>query len=326
MTVQLRFATPVDVMSCRWAISPLREATSAVRMLVRPQRQGYHQAWLRSVAPALAELDLTPLLQVMPVAMYNPDFLMPPPAGPNPRFADELALVRRTPARQVTAELRRCLHAQHGTRLPPPAQALLDHPLRARDLLADTLEACWDRLIEPWWPRIRDVLAGDIAYRSHTMTESGLAAVLADLHPKIRWRQHTLTVDIGADAVRQVDETGLVLMPSTFEWPGVGVMLDKPWPPTIDYPARGIAALWESTSDPSAALARLVGATRAALLAALTEPTSTTGLARRCTLPNSTVSEQLRILREAGLVTTHRAGRYLRHTRTPLGTQLLTAG
>jgi hypothetical protein len=229
----------------------------------------------------------------------------------------------------VGAELTRCLRRQHGRRLPPPAQALVDHPLRARALLAGTLEACWERLIRPWWPRIRDVLAADIAYRTGVLADGGLVAVLAGLHPKVRWDSDTLTVDIGPDAERDVGAAGLVLMPSTFEWPNVGVMLDEPWQPTVDYPARGIAALWESTSDASessAALRRLIGRTRATLLVALTEPTSTTGLARRCALPNSTVSEQLQILRDAGMVTTHRVGRYLQHTRTPLGTQLVLPG
>jgi DNA-binding transcriptional ArsR family regulator len=232
-----------------------------------------------------------------------------------------LVLVRRTPAHQVRAELSRCLHRQHGRRLPPPAQALVDHPLRARNLLADTLSACWDRLISPWWPRIRDVLAGDIAHRTRLLADGGLAAVLSDLHPKIRWQHPTLVVDLAGTGFRDVED-GLVLMPSTFEWPNVGVVLDKPWLPTIDYPARGIAALWEPRSDPPASLARLIGETRAVLLAALTEPTSTTALARRCDLPNSTVSEHVTVLRDAGLVTTHRTGRYLRHARTPLGTQL----
>lgn len=318
MPVTLRLTTTT---TCRWAISPLRETTSAVRLLTRPGRQGYHQPWLRAVAPALDELDLTPLLQVMRFT-YNPDFLMPPPSGPNPVFADELALVRRTPAAQVRAELSRCLHAQHGRRLPPPAQALVDHPSRARSLLADTLEACWERLIAPWWPRIRDVLAGDIAYRTGVLADGGLTAVLADLHPRIDWREPTLTVGVGGTGHRDVGEEGMVLMPSTFEWPNVGVILDEPWLPTIDYPARGIAALWAPRTDPPAALDRLIGRTRAVLLSALTEPTSTTGLARRCGLPNSTVSEHVAVLRDAGLVTTHRVGRWLRHTRTPLGTEL----
>lgn len=311
-----------DPASCRWAISPLRETLSAVRMLRQPHRQGYHQPWLRAVAPALDELDLTPLLQVMPTALYSPDFLVPSPQGPNQRFADELALVRATPVRQVRAELSRCLRNQHGSRLPPPAQALVDHPLRARDLLADTVSACWERLISPWWQRIRDVLDGDIAYRARQLADGGLAAVLSDLHPKVHWRHPELVVDSLNDSFRDVEDVGLVLMPSTFEWPGVGVVMDKPWLPTIDYGARGIAALWEPRSDPPAPLARLIGETRAILLAALTEPTSTTALARRCALPNSTVSEHLTVLRDAGLVTTHRTGRYLQHTRTPLGTQL----
>ncbi len=320
MPITFRITDPA---ACRWAVSPLRETLNAVRLLAQPHRQGYHQQWLRAVAPALDELDLTPLLQVMPRTTYNPDFLNPAPPGPAARFTDELAIVRRTPARQVREELSRCLHLQHGRRLPPPAQSLVDHPQRARTLLANTLAACWDRLIAPWWPRIRDVLAGDIAYRTRQLADGGLAAVLTDLHPKISWQHPTLTVALEYSGFRDA-EAGLVLMPSTFEWPNVGVVLDKPWLPTIDYPARGIAALWEPRSTPPEALARLLGQTRAVLLAALTEPTSTTALARRCTLPNSTVSEHLTVLRDAGLITTYRTGRYLQHTRTPLGTQLAT--
>jgi DNA-binding transcriptional ArsR family regulator len=310
-----------DPALCRWAISPLRETLWAVRLLTQPHRQGYHQPWLRAVAPALEELDLTPLSQVMTHRTYSPDFLIPAPPGPSARFADELAEVRRTPSAQVRTELSRCLHGHYGRVLPPHARVLVDQPARARELLADTLAACWARLMEPWWPRIRDVLTGEIAYRAKQLADGGLAAVLPDLHPKIRWKHPNLTVDLPSEGFRDVEE-GLVLMPSTFEWPRMGVILDRPWLPTIDYPARGIAALWESRRDAPVALARLLGQTRATLLAALTEPTSTTALARQCSLPNSTVSEHLTVLREAGLVTTHRLGRYLHHTRTPLGTQL----
>ena len=318
MSITFRITDPA---SCRWAISPLRETLSAVRLLSDPHRQGYHQPWLRAVATALDELDLTPLRQVMPRTTYSPDFLTPAPPGPTARFEDELALVARTPPKQVRAELSRCMREQHGRRLPPPAQALANQPVSSRNLLANTLAACWEQLIFPWWQRIRDVLAGDIAYRTRQLADGGLAAVLTDLHPKIRWQHPTLVVDIASTGFRDV-ESGLALMPSVFEWPSVGVTMDRPWLPTIDYPARGIAALWEPRTDPPAALARLLGQTRAILLAALTEPTSTTALARRCALPNSTVSEHLTVLRDAGLVTTHRTGRYLQHTRTPLGTQL----
>ncbi|MPZ81456.1 MAG: helix-turn-helix domain-containing protein, partial [Actinophytocola sp.] len=284
-------------MTCRWAVSPLRETTSAVRLLSQPHRQGYHLPWLRAVAPVLDRLDLTPLLHVLSRHSYSPDFISPPPAGPSPRFDDEIAAVRATPESQVAAELARS----------PGARRFATDPAEARTQLADVLESVWRNLIEPWWPRIRDILEADIAHRTRALVDGGLAAALADLHPAIRWEHHTLTVDLGTNAERRMDGVGMLLMPSVFEWPGVGVSLDPPWPPTIDYPARGIAALWQQV-EPAEQLHRLIGRTRATLLAALSEPRSTTGLARTCALPASTVSEQVRILRETGLVTTHRVG------------------
>jgi hypothetical protein len=58
------------------------------------------------------------------------------------------------------------------------------------------------------------------------------------------------------------------------------LMLDQPWQPTLIYPARGIAGLWQPPAgQPPAALARLLGRTRAKLLLALAEPASTAVLA-----------------------------------------------
>lgn len=93
-------------------------------------------------------------------------------------------------------------------------------------------------------------------------------------------------------------------------------------PPTIIYPARGIAALWQPPAGTDSDLADLIGTTRARLLNSLAEPASTTGLAARCGLPLSTTSEHLTILRTNGLITTTRTGRYLHHQRTPLGISL----
>jgi DNA-binding IclR family transcriptional regulator len=111
-------------------------------------------------------------------------------------------------------------------------------------------------------------------------------------------------------------------LPGVFAWPGIGVMLDPPWHPTINYPARGIAMLWHDQPHSPADLARLIGRTRAAVLQALAEPASTTGLAARCALPVSTVSEHLAELRAARLVQTSRTGRFPVHRQTPLGSAL----
>lgn len=88
------------------------------------------------------------------------------------------------------------------------------------------------------------------------------------------------------------------------------------------YPARGIATLWEDATPAPDALARLLGATRAAVLVNLSAPRSTTELAERLSLSPATTSHHLGALRDAGLVTGRREGRAVLYVRTPLGDAL----
>ena len=321
MAVLLRFADDA-LLSCRFAISPLHETMNAVRLLARPAAAGFHAPWLRAVAPAVEGLDLTPLALLTPHRTYGPDFLSPPPSGPNTTFADELAVVRTTAPGRVRAEIDRSLTDRFGAHLPEAAKPLRGDATTTRNLCADLLTECWTCLVEPWWPRIRAVLDADITYRARALADNGFSAVLTDLHPQVQWKSNILRVDLPAVAERTVAGNGLVLMPGVFGWPGLGAAYDPPWPPTLDYAARGIASLWSPQARPAHTLVRLLGTRRALLLAALTEPASTTGLATRCELPASSVSEHLAVLREAGLITTRRTGRYLQHSRTPLGTTL----
>nr|MDA8324532.1 helix-turn-helix domain-containing protein [Actinomycetota bacterium] len=72
----------------------------------------------------------------------------------------------------------------------------------------------------------------------------------------------------------------------------------------------------------SAALARLLGGTRAALLESLAEPASTQTLARRHDLAPSTVSAHLAALRDARLITGQRQRHAVLYRQTPLGAAL----
>jgi DNA-binding transcriptional ArsR family regulator len=176
--------------------------------------------------------------------------------------------------------------------------------------------------VRPWWAQLRDVLDADITYRARQLADEGTGATLAGLDRRIRWQDGDhLVVDIGANGQGRVNDQGLVLLPSVFTWPGLGVMPDPPWHPTIIYPARGIATLWHD-QPPSPADLALIGRTRAAVLQALAEPVPTTGLAARCPLPVSTVSEHLAVLRAAQLVKASRTGRFLVPRQTPLGSAL----
>lgn len=321
MAVVLELAADAPL-RCRFAVCALNETGEALRLLARPGGDAYHLAWQRRVRPSLAGSGLGPLLAVFATS-YQPDFLSPPPSGPFSKFSSSLARVRATDPAQADSEL-------HRWRLSRGAgAALLTHPelggdaVATRDLLADLLEGAWKLLVEPWWPQLRDVLDADIAYRARQMAEAGTAAVLSELHPRISLRDGTLRLPLSRRGTRRVTSEGLLLRPSVFSWPKTGAVLDPPWQPTLIYPARGIGRLWERATDVDGGpLARLIGTTRATILAALSVPASTTGLAARCRLPTSTVSEHLTALRACELITTVRTGRYLIHQQTVLGTAL----
>src|SRR3954467_14558351 len=82
-----------DFLRCRFAVSPLWETQEVVRMLKRPERQGYHARWLRRAGRVAASLDLTGLWLLMPQPGHCPDWLCPPPIGPAASFEEEIAAV-----------------------------------------------------------------------------------------------------------------------------------------------------------------------------------------------------------------------------------------
>ena len=45
--------------------------------------------------------------------------------------------------------------------------------------------------------------------------------------------------------VMELDERGLLLIPSVFAWPKVLLVTAEPWQPTVIYPARGVGMLWD---------------------------------------------------------------------------------
>ena len=108
-----------------------------------------------------------------------------------------------------------------------------------------------------------------------------------------------------------------MLSPSAFVAPRARTILD---PPVLVYPARGTAALvGGGRIEGGPAVSRLIGATRAEILALLEEPSTTTSLARRLRRSPGNVADHLAVLRDAGLVARRRAGRSVLYSRTDLG-------
>jgi len=293
-----------DPARVRFAVSPLWETMTALRVLREPRRCRYHLPWLDLVRPDLDRLDLWPLLVLSPHPGWTPDFLTPAPAGPGTDIADQLAQVRATPPEQVAREVQRSLTQRSGQPAPEAAW-LLDDPVATRGVLADLLEQCWQLLIAPHWPRLRDLLQADVLYRTRRLGDYGLEPMLNDLDPRARWTGHSILIDGPAAGRHRLGGAGLLLMPSVFVWPDLAAVIDPPAQP---------------------ALARLLGRSRAALLESLAEPASTHTLARRHGLAPSTVSEHLAALHGARLITRRRHRHDVLYQQAPLGAELANGG
>ncbi|WP_283134253.1 ArsR/SmtB family transcription factor [Rhizohabitans arisaemae] len=228
------------------------------------------------------------------------------------------------PAETVVSEFRRTLADQRDPAARALIEKLLEDPAASRDQLVDLCARCWKLLIHPYWGRIRRLLEADIAHRARTLTEYGLARVFTDINKKLTYQDGILSLSDHYVRERLVGGVGVVLLPSVFIWPSTAVISASPWQPTISYPVRGVGDLWRQPSAGSPeALERLIGRTRAMILAGLDRPTSTTTLAEQYGLSPSGVSAHLTALRDAGLVSSRRDRHQVLYFRTPLGDALL---
>jgi hypothetical protein len=308
-----------DLARTRFAISPIWELTASLRALRHPAFAPTHLPWLRGLDGRLDDLDMRMLLALVPRSGPIPDFITPPPTSPLAAFDEELEVVRATSPETIRTDLR---HA-FGARVPAPLRPLVDDPGPALDALADAMRAYWERALEPHWPRIRRLLDADVAHRAQRLTEGGPAALFADLHPSVAWRDDAVQVVGHCEGRLDLDGRGLLLVPSALHPIEPASIVNPPWQPTLIYPARGVGLLWEPGERTPEALAAIVGRSRAALLTALDAPRSTTDLAGALGLSPGGASQHLTALRAAGLVVGHRDGRTVLYVRTPTADALL---
>jgi hypothetical protein len=314
---------PEDVANVRFAISPLMELNNSVRALEHPEASVLHLPWVAATRSRVADLDMALLHALHPRKAYTPDFVDPPPSSPLGELEDELAEMLATPPDRVRFELRR---AYERRAVPDVLQPLLRDPARELPALAGLLRAYWERALEPSWPRVRALLEGDILHRARQLADGGARRLFADLHPEVSLADDTLRIAMPYEVDADLGGRGLLLVPSAFTWPRPAVSVDPPYAPFLVYPARGVGALWEpGRTAPPAALAALLGARRASVLSALGAPRSTTELARALDLAPGSVSQHLSVLREAGLVHAHRAGRSVLYARSDRGEALVGA-
>jgi len=309
-----------DVLRTRFAIAPLIEIVGATYVVRRPDLFPLHRRWAAWARPRLDGLDLSLLYAVCPFGVtYWPTFNAPPPRNPHPGIDEELHRVAVTPHHDVVREISLCYPAG----LPAEARVLADDPASALRALVHQMRAFWDAVMDPQWSRITALLEAEIALRARRLVANGSVSAFDGLDPTVSWQRHELRVHPTAKAAADVDLAGrgLLLVPSVFAW-DVWPRTDPPWDPALTYQPPGIGDLWSPDPDPRDDLAALIGQRRARILRQLDRPAATLTLATDLQLSPGGVSDHLKVLHRAGLVTRRRDGRHVVYSRTVAGDTL----
>ncbi|HEU5156997.1 MAG TPA: ArsR family transcriptional regulator [Streptosporangiaceae bacterium] len=305
--LRLRF-TPGDLLRVRLAArpAPLIELGMAIATLRR--RDAVFAHWSRRTRLPRAAL---PLVELIPPTATGPLFVDPVSDG----LEDGLDMVLSTPPEYVRAELTRTCRAT------PLTKGLAARDRDAWRTLEDALRTAYGAIIDRDQERMRASFAADLSWRRLLLSEQGVGAALAGVHPAARWAGTTLEIDVPHDGEHDAAGRGVTLLPSAF-WTGrpmVGTHSDGSM--LVVYPALNPVPLVDAEAGD--ALGSLLGRNRAAILELLVEHRTTSELARKLGISAASASAHAKTLRAAGLVATRRAGKAVVHVATPLGTRLL---
>ncbi|OEV09874.1 ArsR/SmtB family transcription factor [Streptomyces nanshensis] len=311
---------------------PLWETVFSLHMLRARYGRLPFADWRRRVRAELRRHgctdDVRQLLPLVPDASYFPDFLTPPEGLLG--LEEGIEAVVATPRERISYELG-ILHERVGA--PSWAQELTDAAPHARRRLGQMIARYHERALKPYWPAIRRRAAADRAVRVralHTGGVGGEQGLLTSFRPAMRWRPPVLEIPSHpVDRDLYLQGRGLLLVPSQFLWNRPVPLADPELPPTILYPLDHDPG-WMSTpygagEAPASgdALEKLLGSTRAAVLRAAATVPNTTELARQAGVSPSAASQHAAVLRDSGLLVSHRHANSVFHQLTPTGGALL---
>ncbi|MGW6280689.1 ArsR/SmtB family transcription factor [Kribbella sp. NPDC055071] len=301
---------------------PMWEVLLSLHQLQGRDGATHYGTWRERVRRLLPR-PATSLLQLAPPRGYSPDFLTP--AQHSATFDEALDRVLSTPSRRMGSELELLAERRprtSWTRDLAAGQADAVHGL------GRALRVYHQSAVEPYWESIKSLVRTDHQQQVSKLTGAGVESLLSRLHPSVRWNSPVLEIPDFADRDVHLDGRGLRLQPSVFCWKAPTKLQDPTLPPVLVYPVQYAPGQLRrvSVENRSQPLAALLGTTRAAALEAVADGCTTTELAARCQISAAGASRQAGILRDAGLITTRRAGQAVRHDLTVLGKAILAGG
>jgi DNA-binding transcriptional ArsR family regulator len=313
----LRYALePEDLVAVRFEPrpGPLDDVGGASRAL-RQRPSALLRQWRREVLPRLPQSAAFALMLTPPAGV---GFGFGAPLGH--RLESGLEAVLATPRQQLRDESGQFI-ASHGA-LPGPLRHLPDGDPETLCKVTTGLRAMYETAIAPYESHLNLIRDADVALRALHAAREGLGSAINHVHRTVRLNGMVLEIDRPSDLTVRSSGRGIVFVPSPWLHDEVRFQCDPSIPLIVVYPTRLPVP---PDASPDRSLGRLLGGTRARLLAALSDESGpgTQELARKLGISSATASEHLGVLRAARLVSTHRGRNGAMHRLTATGKQLL---
>jgi hypothetical protein len=298
-------------------LSPQHSVLALLRQTAAGQSRGAPASLLAGVRGALRP-QARFAAQSLSGGSFSPDCCTPIPPLADTRVADQAARMRDMPATALTEEL----HAAGGLDSPAHWRAAADQPRRWLNSMADASLDSWT-VAEPRWRAAEPLLDREIRRVGTAAVRGGMPTLLNSLHPRISYHDGTFAITSCGDRGiihRQVGPRRLALVPMIAGHDALLISFGQPDVCYIGYPLPQPRPGPQAT--PGSALETILGPVRAAILRALHQPLTVSGLAAAVYCAPTTATYHLHHLANAGLITREKSGASVRVSRTTRGDEL----
>jgi DNA-binding transcriptional ArsR family regulator len=316
-----------------FAPSPLAELTSMLHALSEPGHHPTLHGWISATSASLKpELSERLIEADFLWRSARADFFVP--GRPRATLAEELDEVDRlddemyvfsalittscgsTPLhRMFSREKALELAMARGPRQAEFAEQLLADPPRVRAWVRRLLEDCEQAFFAESWARVQHQLAADSRHKADLLTHHGLSAMLEAVSRSVSLQDNRIVIDKLQDNATTAHGTGVTFVPTAFGRPHLLVVHAPGWRPVIQYPATEPGLPHPVPLDlVQRRIDALAHPLRRRIARTLARGPHTTGeLAEAWQLTAPEVSRHLAVLKQAGLVTVSRRGRYVHY-------------
>lgn len=322
--------TAHDLMGLRFAFSPIMTVATSYALLARPDaHDAIYRPWVNEAHSALYGLEFPFLDAVIPPKNYMADFVTP---TPDRRICDlevELNRVRTTPVEVIRANVEKLIDI-HGD--SEQRRMFLAYPYESMECLIDEIQVYWKRVLAAHWDHMIPRLDDDILRHARQLALHGADVMLNGVSPSMRYQSLLLQLDKSKSTCDSkfteyaLNGRGLYLVPSMLTCPdNVYWQIVPDYEPMVIYGAHG-TGLWYGSPvlpNPEKELIMALGEGRARVLLSLIDPAPTSELARNLHMTSGALSQQLKRLRGAGLVTTQRRGHFVYYGLSERGHKLI---